>query len=355
MRHYLWMVIGAGLSVLLAGCQGGGGNELPDSGVVVPITDPRTAPADDPATAVIEGRVILAGLTLPAIPDSLAGVASAITQLPEERIMVRLLDPTEDILIASVHPDLGGRFTITTITPVVNARLEVNLAVLEDLNGNAVSDDLVNQAVPLTLRPGQVALVELKLSRSLPRQEPGAVLNNNPAIADALLPDAGFMLLAELKVQDGSGYHEDFYGVNYLTGSVVYDTDGDRALEEFDDYNGADTNTDGWADAFEELFAQPQAPATTLLVGYVTSVNQGLSQLTIQRDDLTFVVIDVDPFVAIEELNSTAAGGAGQFFGPVILDVALIGKFVQVEARPTATGYLASWIVVIDEPAISKK
>jgi len=317
--------------------------------------DDRLPNAASPGIAEIFGRIELMNLTL--AEETANGVSATVggtaSQIPQEKILVRVIDPSEDILIAEVHPDLTGHFKVTLVNdyPVVN--VEVGFAVIEDLNGDGEEGDLVEQVFPVAPKLGKAASMDAKFSRTLPRDLPDIPdMGDKPGVEIPLRPETGYMLVTQLVVEDANGSHEDVYGINFETNTIVYDTDNDNTLEFGDDFVGDDSDLNGLVDSFEEpeLPADLPDPETAFLSGVITKVDSAGATMSVRLDDGTVVTVLVDPRVAIEHVVYSESLDGNQISGPLTLDGGLIGRHCQIIALPVTDGFLAEWILVSEGP-----
>jgi len=343
---YKLVVVAVLTALLAAGCHGGSNTSVdqpepgaPDASLAVTANDLRMPVADDALVAGVEGMLTIEGFTIvdPDAPDGPAGASALTSQVPDMRLLVRLVDPEDDIL-SETFPDVGGRFALEYSGPVINAVLDVQFTVAEDLNGDGEGGDLLTHSVPVGLRPGRVAQVNLTLAR----QTAGTGLNKPlPGVADLeLLPDTGELLLVSYSGQDGNGLHNEFYGVSFAAGQTIFDTDGDQFLETGDDVAGVDEDTDGWIDTYEADFSTAAEPQTVF--GVVTNVSKANRTLSLAVEGSGAVLVLVDPFTPIEPLAPD-----DEFYGELPLDTGLIGRQVQVFGLPAPDGFLALWIVVL--------
>jgi hypothetical protein len=350
MNKGLWVALLVAL--LAAGCHGGGNTlindqnapGIADATTTLAANDARMPVDDNPQAAGVEGVVKVKGFTILDPADTGepgSGTSAVVGQVGDFQLLVRLVDPEDDILSAT-NPDVGGRFEMEYTGPVVNAKLEVQFAVAEDLDGDGTGGDTLRHSVPVGLRPGRVAQVNLTLSRQTADTPMGAPF---PSVVDLeLYPESGELMIASYTGQDGNGFHNEFYGINFADGRTVFDTDGDQFLEPGDDVVGRDADTDGWIDSYESDFGASAEPQT--IAGVVTNVSRANRTLTLTSvEDGTRQVL-VDPFTPIEPFTE-----ANEFYGELPLDTGLIGRQVQVFGLPAPDGFLALWIVVLpDEP-----
>lgn len=348
MNKGLWVALTVAL--LAAGCHGGGTNapmgqdNTPEPAAATTANDLRMPVEQDPQVAGVEGVLTVEGFTVldPTAQEPPGAGASALTSLvPDYRFLVRLVDPEDDIL-SETNPDVGGRFALQYSGTVINAKLQVEFSVEEDLDGDGTGGDALMHSVPVGLRPGRVAQVDLTLSRQTADTGMGKPF---PNVVDLeLYPASGVLMIATYTAQDGNGLHNEFYGVNFSDGQTVFDTDGDQFLEPGDDVVGRDADSDGWIDSYEADFASNADPQT--IFGVVTNVSRANRLLTLTSMENDTQQVLVDPFTPIEPLAQD-----DQFYGELPLDAGLIGRQVQVFGLPTADGFLALWIVVLpDEP-----
>lgn len=298
----------------------------------------RMAPAANPQTVSIAGSIQTTGLTA-ILPGGGGGAASAIpSQIPNERIMVRLIDPDEDIL-NEVHPDLGGIFTLDYTGPVVDAELQVDLTVAEDLDGDGAGEEQIAQSVPLKLAPGLTTQVNLELELV----SAGEPFDGTPPYAGDLAPAVGAVLLVEVSVQDASGLSEDYYGVFFAAGRTVYDEDGDDVLELGDDFAGEDFDLNGLVDPFEPMVESDGVPFVPVsLEGTVLAVNESQRILRLSTLGGLTLEISVPPNTGIEVYST----GPGTFISQGELGDWMVGRYVFIDALETPTDYIAEWIVV---------
>jgi hypothetical protein len=349
MRKYIHVLI-LGVAVLaLAGCRG---SSLPietplDTGpgqeLLQQQNEERMAPTPDPQTADVTGSLTTSGLTA-ILPGEGGGAASAVpAQIPNERILVRLIDPEDDIL-HEVHPDIGGSFSLSYSGTVVDAKLQVSMTVAEDLDGDGAGMEPIIQNVPLKLAPGHTAKVDLSMELVSGDVSPGSV----PPYEGDLAPQAGSVLLVNVSVQDASGLSENYYGVFFADERTVYDADGDNVLELGDDYAGEDSNLDGWLDPFEPDTEPGGVPFEPLfLEGTVHAVDVSDRVLQLGVVDGSTQEILVPPTVSIEVYSADPAGG---FVGLQELGEWMVGRFVHIDALETPEGLRAEWIIVDETP-----
>jgi hypothetical protein len=331
--------------LVLAGCHGGDTQSLsPNAGAAFDAeelrleNEQRMAPTTNPQTTSITGVIKTDGMTL-TVPEGGGGAVSAVpAQIPNERIMVRLIDPDEDIL-SEVHPDIGGVFAMDITELVVDVELQVEFTVIEDLDGDGEGNEQIIQCVPLKLAPGRTTKVSLDLE---------LVQDNSPAggqqpYAGDLAPDVGSVLLVEVSVQDASGLSEDYYGVFFADGRTVYDEDGDDVLELGDDFAGVDGDLNGLVDPFEPPAEAVDVPALPVhLEGTVLSVNESQRILQLSTLDNLTLEISVPPNTGIEVYSASP----GTFISQGELGDWMVGRYAFVDALETPTGYIAEWIVV---------
>jgi hypothetical protein len=333
--------------LILAGCRGDGAadndQQSPDAldpGIAEGANDERMLQTEVPEIASVEGLLVVEGFTILEPDDPPPGVASAVTQVPDYRLLVRLVDPEDDIL-NEAYPDISGRFALDYDGPEINARLMVEFKVEEDLDGDGTGEDMLTHSVPLGLKPGRVAQVSITLTRQETESAPGVPI---PDVADQeLLPESGEMMIVRFTAQDANGYHNEYYGVLFATGQTVFDQDGDEFLETGDDFVGEDADTDGWIDAYETGYSGPLAAMEDVYIGIVINVDKANQTLTLELESKETLLVLVDPFTPIEPLSAT-----NEFYGELPLDASLIGRQVQVSGLLTADGVLALWIVVLE-------
>ncbi|GEM_PF-2204452 len=333
MRYAIWVVVGS--LIVMCGCKGGGADEMDDAlspaEQLEELSLDRLQGGTDEQTAIVEGLLTLEGMTLVEPPAE----SAAVSQVPDPRVLVRLLDPGDDIL-SEVNPDLSGDFRLEYIGDALDAKLQVEFTVVEDLDGDGEGEDLVTQSVPLALAPGHVAEVSLHLALADQDAPPGG----SPLGQEVVVAVVGEVLLVELESLDTNGYHDEFYGVFFADGFTIYDVDDDQFLEPGDDYLGSDADSNGWVDPLEQGFSAPVA-AMEVLEGTVTDVSIADQTLQVRLTDGRLVDILIDQFTSIEPLTAES-----EFYGTLPLDASLIGRRVQIDAVPVADGYLALWIVV---------
>lgn len=349
MNKGLW--VGLIAVLLAAGCRGGGEEvdfqgepQPPDPSPAIAANDARMPTAEDPQVAGVEGVLLVEGFTVldPSETEPPgSGTSAVVGQVPDMRMLVRLVDPEDDIL-NETFPDVGGRFLLEYSGPVINAKLQVEFTVAEDLDGDGEGGDTLLHSVPVGLKPGRVAQVNLTLAR---RTAVVGVGQPFPGVADLeLYPEAGELLIVFYVGQDGNGSHNEFYGVNYAEGQTVFDTDGDQFLETGDDIVGEDEDVNGWIDSYEESFGVDAE--SQFMFGVVTNVNKASQTLTLATVDAGALLVLVDPFTSIEPFSPD-----NQFYGGLPLDASLIGSQVQILGKATPDGFLALWIVVLpDDP-----
>ncbi|MBN2081743.1 hypothetical protein JW859_05975 [bacterium] len=347
MIRLLWVVVV--LTMLVGGCSGGSDasqldDDLPGGqSQYVVASNERMPLSDDSATATVEGLLTVIGFTIINTEEGggLGDGASAVSQVSDMRVLVRLVDPEEDIL-SEVNPDLGGRFSLDYTGELSFLKLQVEFAVAEDLDGDGTGGDLLSQAVPIALQPGRVAQVNLEFKRNGVSEGMNAPIE---LVADSeLLPTEGEMLLVELASLDANGAHEEFYGVVYSTQQVIYDVDQDDFLEAGDDYVGTDGDANGWVDNLELSFDEATATAATGFEGVITDVDVAEQTFALHQADGSILLMTVDTFTAIELSDN------GQFYGQLTLASSLIGRRAYVKCLPIPNGYLALWVVVPDQP-----
>jgi len=346
MSRLLWVV--AIVVMLVGGCSGGNDaadqmdNELPGGQNQYVVTSSERMPlSDDPSIATVEGLLTVVGFTIVDPGAEVGDEASAVSQVSDMRVLVRLVDPEDDIL-SEVNPDLGGRFSLDYLGELSYLKLEVEFMVAEDLDGDGTGNDTLRQAVPIGLQLGRVAQVNLEFKLN------GADLGTAAPIelvADTeLLPEEGEMLLVELSSLDANGAHEEFYGVVYSSQQAIYDLDQDDYLEAGDDYVGVDDNANGWIDELELNYDEATAAMVTGFNGVITSVDVAEQTFMLQLADTQVLLMTVDAFTSIELSDN------GQFYGQLTLDSSLIGRRAYVKCLPIPNGYLALWVVVPEEP-----
>jgi len=345
MRNSINMLVLILAVLALVNCRGGSSQSFdpsPDTGLVPEQlqqqNEERMAPATNPQTVSIAGSIQTTGLTA-MLPGEGGGAVSAVpAQIPDERIMVRLVDPDEDIL-SEVHPDLGGIFALDYTGPVIDAELQIDLTVAEDLDGDGAGEEQIVQSVPLKLSPGLTAEVSISIEL-VPANAP---FDGPPPYAGDLAPEAGSVLLVDVSVQDASGLSENYYGVFFAEGRTVYDEDGDDVLELGDDYAGEDGNLNGLVDSFEPSAGFEDVPFVPVpLEGTVLSVNESQRILQLSTLDDQTLEISVPPNTGIEVYSTSP----GTFISQGELGDWMVGRYAFVDALETPTGYIAEWIVI---------
>lgn len=344
------MRLNGGLALLLVclwcmGCRGGSTPaEVPDDGVNEPqapssselqqANESRMQTGPDIFSTGAAGAVVLEGFNL-ADPDAREeGSVSQLEVMPE--VMVRLIDPDEDILVES-NPLVTGDYELLYGNVEVNTRLQLEFIAHDDLDGDGSSYDTVIQTVPVKLATGRLAEVDITLTRM--SEEDIALAGGGP-VPDGLAFE-GSIVVGNVMAMDGNGYREDLYGVFYRDGVTVIDEDGDGILDPEADFSGPDADGDGWIDPYEDDFVDP-LPQFAFLYGQVLAVDQPEKRLTLwEIDQQRAVYVYFDPFSVIELFNYN-----DEYVGEVPLDSNLTGREVAVEAIHKPYGYLASWMTV---------
>ncbi len=329
-----WAVaVSIGLIFAFASCKGGG--DVVEGNVFSPqaideTNDLRLDPAADEQSSAVSGQLSITGFTvldetgLPVMDGPGAPKATA-----------RLLDPGDDILSEQM-PGVDGRFLLATTEPVTTGIVEIEFRVEEDVDGDGEGEDTISQRIPVALKPGRTATLSLELNK-------GEADGIDSELAVAPQNGTGEFMLTRYEALDANGSHESFYGTFFATGSVVYDVDRDEFLEIGDDVSGSDSNTNGWADDAEALFAADPAPMG-FLEGVISGVNTASQQFTVRLPDGSTTTVSLQPFAGLEVLDED-----GQFVGPTSLGPHLVGRQAYVEGS-TGPGdtFLASWVVVFD-------
>lgn len=314
--------------------------DQPDPSIAEGINDLRMQESAEPLVAGVEGEVFVEGFTILEPDEPPPSATAAVSQVPDYRLLVRLVDPEDDIL-SEGYPDEGGRFELAYTGPVLNAKLQVEFKVEEDLDGDGTGEELLTHSVPVGLKPGRVAQVSITLARQATESAPGVPIVD---IADQeLLPEIGEMMIVRYLAQDANGYHDEYYGVLFSSAQTIFDQDGDEFLESGDDFIGQDANSDGWIDSYEMGFAGSQSMDEETYIGTVINVHVADQTLTLELDNGEALLVLVDPFTPIEPLSIN-----NQFYGELPLDSSLIGRRVQVSGLAMAESLLALWIVVLE-------
>lgn len=344
------MRVVAGFVLVLAclwcmGCRGSSTpTEIPDDGVYEPqapssselqqANESRMQTGPDTLSTGAAGAVVLEGFTLASPGERDGAQVSQLEVMPE--VMVRLIDPDEDILVEA-NPFVSGDYELLYGNVEVNTRLQLEFVALNDLNGDGISNDPVIQTVPVKLAAGRLAEVDITLTRL--SEEEIALAGGGP-VPDGLAFE-GSIMVGNVAAMDGNGYREDFYGVFYADGLTVVDEDGDGILDPEEDFAGPDADGDGWIDPYEDDFVEP-LPEFAFLYGQVLAVEPPQKRLTLwEIEQQRTVNVYFDPFSVIELFNYN-----GAYVGEVPLDHNLTGREVAVEAILKPYGYLASWMTV---------
>ena len=338
----------------LAACGGSSatGNQIDPAGTELTAlerlyaSDTRLEDAAGKDVSELYGRITLDGLTL---ADDVAGV-SQVSQIPEEKILVRLIDPGDDILIEEINPDLSGHFEFSTIEKLKTIYVEIGFDVAEDLDGDPETQDGILQTVPVTLKTGKAVEMDLVVSCSTEDSAQNSL--EQPGVMDVLRPEEGCLVIVQLTIEDAYGFHEDIYGVNYFDATVVYDSDGDESLEFGDDYITGDADSDGMVEDFYDTVAEARVAGAKeeLVHGVITKVNNSANNLTIKLADGNLIQIMVDPLVAIEQISFAKDLKTSEFYGPLTLDAGLVGQHCEVVVIPVDDEYYGMWVIVSDEP-----
>lgn len=328
MRAWWWWLLV--WLVLLAGCRSSVPVQAqPDLGAgaqdIERANDERMTPTPEPQLAVLRGTLAVEGFTILDTEGLPAAEPGAVAQTT-----ARLLDPGDDIL-AAVNPDPAGVYELSTAAPVTTGKFQVELRVQEDLDGDGTGGDQLIQTIPVTLRQGYTAELDLTLRRGV-AEDVGPSTQLGP----------GEFAMAELSGQDAGGAHDEHYGVFFAENLVIYDLDRDGQLDLGADFAGEDVDNDGWVDPYEANFPGVYTMGGEDITGVVLSVNVA-EQLMILHADEGPVVVYLDPFALIEPL----AGGE-EFLAPLPLDEELVGRQVVVLGYPVPGGFHALWVVVLE-------
>lgn len=329
-----WVVaVSIGLLVAAAGCKGGGSaveNNLFSPDAIEANNESRLDPAADEQSAAVSGQLTITGFAvldetgLPVADGPAAPKATA-----------RLLDPGDDILSEDV-PGIDGRFLLATTAPVSAGIVEIEFRVEEDIDGDGTGEDTIVQRIPIALKPGRTATLNLELSK-------GEADGIDSELVVAPQNGTGEFMLTRYEALDARGSHENFYGTFFAAGSVVYDVDRDEFLELGDDVSGSDSNANGWADEAEAQFGADAGPQA-FLQGVIAGVNTANQQFTVRLPDSSTTTVILQPFAGLEVLDEE-----GQFVGPTSLGPHLVGKQAYIVGTAGFGGsFLADWVVVHD-------
>ena len=213
-------------------------------------------------------------------------------------IFVRVIDPGDDILVAG-NPGADGSFELLVPGDAVLARLEVELRVLEDLDGDGNGEDTLRQTVPLYLSSGRVHTVTMQLGRS-------TALTLDPN----LKPETGEAVIVSIDKLDAGGHIATELAQIPSTGNLIADYDRDSFIEPGDDVAFEDANSDGTGDP---LATPPQAgngaAAIQTILGTVVSVSETRGRMSIRTNDNTIIEVSVSYFTPVESFVVSADGG----------------------------------------------
>jgi hypothetical protein len=218
--------------------------------------------------------------------------------IPATGIFVRVIDPGDDILVAG-NPLTNGSYELFVPGNPLLARLEVELRVLEDLDGDGEGEDTLKQSIPLFLAEGRVHTVSLNLGRS-------TALSLDPNLE----PETGAVVIASIDKLDAGGHVASEIAQFQNSGNLISDFDRDGFIEPGDDVVFVDANNDGTADP---LATPPEAGSGNAIIqtilGTVVSVSETRGQISVRTNDNTFVDVSVSYFTPVESFVLSADGG----------------------------------------------
>lgn len=274
-----------------------------------------------PSALGISGTITVQGLNV--LTDQAQPVPAG---QANTHITAQLIDEEDDILSEMV-PGADGKYALTVFSPTLTVRLRVTVKVADDLNGDGIGNDTLTQEVPVQLVTGKSVSVSLRLKRAVQAD-----------MQPVLWPTAGAVVLCDLSRTDGNGSLTKFYGTFIAGGFVIISLDGDRLLEDGDDWRQPDANHDGWADPGEAVYGNPTL-STATLSGTVKSVDTIGQTLIVSRQGVNTVVF-LGQFCSIEPFSAMAG-----FFGEVPLTPSLTGRVVTVQGQLGPGGMMADWVV----------
>lgn len=270
----------------------------PGSQVVAPDTLGSASLARLPLSPGAAGTIVKGTLSVRDFTILDNGSGKPGPNIPATGIFVRVIDPGDDILVAG-NPFTDGSFELLVPGNPVLASLEVELRVLEDLDGDGSGDDSLKQSIPLYLAAGRVHTVSLKLSRS-------TALNLDPN----LKPESGEVVIASIDKLDAGGHVASELAQFQNSGNLISDFDRDGFIEPGDDVVFEDANNDGTADP---LATPPEAgsgsAAIQTILGTVVSVTETRGQISVRTNDNTIVNVSVSYFTPVESFVVSADGG----------------------------------------------
>ena len=223
-------------------------------------------------------------------------------------ILVRVIDPGDDILVAG-NPDAKGNFELLFDGDVKLSRLEVEFRVQEDLDGDGTEGDLLRQTVPLFLEQGRVHNVKMEISRA-------TALSLDPA----LKPEQGEVVIASIDKLDAGGHIATELAQIPSIGSLISDFDRDGFIEPGDDVTFEDANFDGTADPLEvPASAGNGGAAISTVVGSVVSVSEERGRISVRDNDGRIIDVSVSYFTPVERFVVSSQGGS--FFSVSITEL----------------------------------
>ncbi|MCC7478669.1 hypothetical protein IT575_09470 [bacterium] len=260
-----------------------------------------------------------------------------------KKIMAKIINPGDDIL-SEIIAVPGQRFKLTvgggrvSKSATLNTALQIEFSVVEDLNGDNVGGDNITQTVPLALIAGKVARVDMTIRRAL---------NSDVGSGNAPEPGSGELVYTEALREDALGAKDDFFGVNYATGQVLFDVDGNEFLDVGDDQVLDDANMNGWPDQTEGDYfdpgVNPPSAAAPFLSGMIISVDLAAYAFDLQTDDGRLIRVTIEPFALIAPLTE-----GGDLLGQVILDPSMVGTHVSVDGVQLDEQSFLAFRVVLD-------
>jgi len=326
------------LLLLLAGCRGHGNR--PDEGTAGEFPEPPLDGNANPDEAALSGSISLSGLTLDGEGGHIASDAGGFTGSPgaggippigQPGIMARIVDPGDDIL-NSTFTDASGFYALSLGTTAL-VKLQVELRVVEDIDGDGTGGDTILQSVPVSLVQGKAAVVNLQFSLGSPLQADGSVFPEG---------GSGGLIITEMYQEDGNGTKNDFFGTLPGLGEMVFDRDGDHFLQRGPDPTYVDGDKNGWPDPSEMAYSDPAALPTEL-DGTISAVSIPELTMSLLLSDGSTKTIIIDPFTTIQQLSAD-----GTYLGELTFDASLVGRSAHVSCLDTPAGVVAGMVVVLD-------
>jgi hypothetical protein len=316
----------------LAACGMGGSNigGTPGGGG---FPSPPLNPSEDPEQAEIAGEIDFEGFTLftdggePGPKEGEAVTAGS-------GVMAKILDPGDDILSEKALPVRGTYrigFRPSLKTGTIRAKIQFEMRVVEDLDGDGSGGDTLLQVVPVTLQYGRAARLNITVRPASPTD-----------VNEVLAPATGAVLFTSLEQTDAAGEKENVYATLVASDQQIFDRDGDNVLEPGEDSIFSDGDANGWPDSSEDAYGDP-ASAVAEISGIVTEVDPVAQRIAVSSEG-TIYSFDVDPFAVIQQLAAD-----GTLLGQLTLERSLTGREVRVQATDLNGRLTAQRILVLAE------